>query len=237
MARFMYGWVLLGFGVPATFVSLFLFELVWSWGGEPLILVIPLFGGIVTTGLGAWMVSSGAGRWRGDWSASERGRITRFVWGGVLVVLGVPAMVYWLPWLFRWLKFLPTARALEVVPYLGASLFSTILAGVGTWMLWSGARRRSSAAYRMPRRKWAVALAAGFLTSAAVAAAWLCAGLYWFALTFSAMGTKAEEQRLVFLLLGSLFVAPLVGGIVLLVEWLRRGQPSAPADESQTGTG
>ncbi len=208
---------------------------VGDWGGEPLIFLIPLLGAIVNAGLGAWMVSSGAGRWRSDWSASQRGRMTRFVWGGVLVVLGVPAMVYWLPSLFHWLKFLPTARALEVVPYLGASLFSTILAGAGAWMLWSGARLRANATHRIPRRKWAAALAAGLLTSVAVAAAWLCVGLWWFSLSFGAMGTEAEEQRLLFLVVGSLFAAPLVAGIVLIVEWLRGRQRSAPADETQPG--
>lgn len=237
MARFMWGWVLLGLGVPATFVLLLLFWIAWEEGGEPLIFLIPLFGAIVNTGLGAWMVSSGAGRWRSDWSASQRGRMTRFVWGSVLVVLGVPAMVCSLPVLFMRLVLLPPARALEVLPGLGASLFSTILAGVGAWMLWSGARRRATATYKMPRRRWAVALAGGLLTSAAVAAAWLFTGLCWFSLWFGAMGTRAEEQRLEFLLLGSLFAAPLVGGIVLLVEWFRRRRPFPPAEESQTDTG
>ena len=89
----------------------------------------------------------------------------------------------------------------------------------------------------MPRRKWAVALAAGLLTSVAVAAAWLCAAMYLFILGFSVMGTEAQEQRLMFLVVGSLFAAPLVGGIVLLVEWFRHRQSLPPADESQPGAG
>jgi len=241
MARFMWGWVLLGFGVPATFVSLFLFEVAWPFGGELLILLIPLFGAIVNTGLGAWMVSSGAGRWRSDWSTAQRGRMTRFVWGGVLVVLGVPPMVYSLPLLFEVLVLPPPAGALEALPHLlpdlATSLFGVILAGLGAWMLWSGARRRASATHRLPRRKWALPLAAGLLTSVAVAAAWLFAGLCYFSLAFSAAGTEAEEQRLAFLLLGSLFAAPLAGGIVLLMERLRRRQAYPPAGESDAPLG
>lgn len=230
MARFMWGWVLLGFGVPATtfLLPLFLGSLEWES-------LIPLFGAIVSTALGAWMVSSGAGRWRGDWSASERGRMTRFVWGGVLVVLGVPALVYSLPQVVGFVALAP-ARALEVAPpFFRVSLFSAILAGVGTWMLWSGARRRASAVYRMPRRKWAAALVPGLMTSVAVAATWLCASLYWFVLVFSAEGTAAEEDRLMYLLLGSLFAAPLVGAIIILVEWLRHRRALPPAGRSAAG--
>lgn len=230
MARFMGGWVLLGLGVPATTILLPLFLGSLRWES-----LIPLFGAIVSAGLGAWMVSSGAGRWSGDWSPSERGRIARFVWGGVLVVLSVPGMVYSLPWLFLWSVALPPARAPEVLPFLRMSLFPAVVAGVGAWMLWSGARRRASAAYSMPRRKWAVAVAAGLLTSAAVAVAWLFTALYWFLLDFSVMGTEAEEQGLMCLLVGSLFVSPAVGAIAVVVNWLRRRQASPPAGDSDAG--
>jgi hypothetical protein len=236
----MWGWILLGFGVPATFASLLLFEVAWGSGGQSLISLLPLLGAIVNAVLGASMVSSGAGRWRSDGSPSDRGRVAKFVWGSVLLVLGVPAMLYSLPWLFLWLVAAPPDRALEVPPHLlpelAMSLFGLLVAGLGAWLLWSGARRRASAVYSMPRGRWAVALAAGLLTSVAVAATWLFASLCWFSLVFSAMGTEAEEQRLMYLVLGSLFAAPLVGAIIVLVEWVRRRQRSAPANESQPYT-
>ena len=149
--------------------------------------------------------------------------MARFMCGWVLLGLGVPATIIML--------FFLGGRPLDretLIPVLAPMLD----AGLGAWMVWSGTRRSAWAAYRMKRSE---ALFPGLLTSAAVAAAWLCAGCQW--LTFIDSAAQPEKERLEFLLVGSLVAAPLVGAIVVLIEWLRGRQRSAPADESQTGMG
>lgn len=158
--------------------------------------------------------------------------MARSMCGWVLLGIGVPASMA----LCALLPVSASGACFRLTPasctiYLAAMLD----AGLGAWMVWSGTRRSPWAAYRMKRSEWVGALSPGLLTSAAVAAAWLCAGCQW--LTFIDSAAQPEKERLELLLVGSLFAAPLVGAIVVLIEWLRGRQRSAPADESQTGTG
>lgn len=219
MARFMWGWVLMGLGAAAMVVSLLLL-LGWT-----LTSLIPLFGAILYTGLGAWMVWSGARGSKSQRSAPQRGQMTRFMGGWVLIVLGVAAFVSWL--LFLRLSAAVSGSSVLLAPgYVIFPFGAPLGAALGVWMVWG-----ASGGHRIRRAMWAL----GPLASVAVAAGWLFALAVWFNLVFGVMASSPECRRLGFLVFGSLFGAPLVGGIVVLVEWLHRRQRSAPADESQPG--
>jgi Na+/phosphate symporter len=225
MARFMCGWVLLGLAVAATVIVLLMLPTFPNWA-------ILLFGFIPYSGLGAWMVWSGAHGSRSHWSAPERGQMTRFIGGWVLVVLGVAAMVSSL--LFLFLSAAVTGSSVPLPPGGAVVLFGATLGtalgacgtALGAWMVW-GAR----AGQRIPRAMWAL----GPLTSVAVAVGWLFALANWFNLFFGAAASEPEVRPLGFLVFGSLFGAPLVGAILVLVDWHRRRQASPPGGESDAG--
>jgi ribosomal protein L40E len=130
-------------------------------------------------------------------------QIAKFMWGWLLLGVGMPGM-------------------------LGSALVNSDLAlagmldsGLGAWMVWSVARRRGEGDARIRALMWAV----GILTSCATAVAWVAAMVLAMFVGFAcAEGGGGDCETLSFLALGALFVAPLVGAIIVLVGWLRRRQ-------------
>jgi hypothetical protein len=221
MARFMWGWVLLGLGAAAMVVSLLLL-LGWMLNS-----LIPLFGAILYSGLGAWMVWSGARGSKSQRSVSQRGQMAKFTGGWVLIVLGIAAVVSSLLFL-RLSAAVPGSSVLLTPGHVLLPLGATLGAALGGRMVWA-----ARSAHRIRHAMWAL----GPVTSAAVAAGWLSSLAVWFSLAFGVMASSPECRRLGFLVAGSLFGAPLVGAIVVLVEWLRRRQASPAAGDPDTGVG
>jgi hypothetical protein len=142
-------------------------------------------------------------------------QVAKFIWGWVLLGVGLAAMV--------------CAAGASLGPVI--MLAGTLYSGFGIWMIWSGGRRLAAPDDRTRALLWA----GGPLAAGASAVAWLggalLAGVFlsrigdlvglgvWPSLVFG--GTVA------LLFLGGLFVAPLVGASIVLVEWLRRRSKSS----------
>ena len=95
--------------------------------------------------------------------------------------------------------------------------------GFGAWMVWSVARRGRVGDPNMRALMWV----GGPLAGGTVAVAWLVVASLALLLTPGCPDGGAGYCGLVsatlyFQTLGSLFVAPLVGAIIVLVDWLRR---------------
>jgi|GEM_PF-1761464 len=142
-------------------------------------------------------------------------QIAKFMWGWVLLGVGLAAMV--------------CAAGASLGPVI--MLAGTLYSGFGIWMIWSGGRRLGGGDARTRALLWA----GGPLVAGASAVAWLggalLAGVFlgrigdlvglgvWPSLVFGGI--------IGLLLLGGLFVAPLVGAIIVLVEWLQRRSKSS----------
>jgi hypothetical protein len=149
-----------------------------------------------------------------DRGGTDRLAIARFMWGWVLLGVSVPPTCILLVWLLE----VPSRESLIplLVPMLDASL--------GAWMIWSVARRMGD----WKGKKRALMWAGGPLAGLAVSLAWLAGAALAFFAGFACFDYPgpycghAVFLALGFLSLSSLFVAPLVGVVIVVIDWHRR---------------
>ncbi|HJX38976.1 MAG TPA: pentapeptide repeat-containing protein [Anaerolineae bacterium] len=137
-------------------------------------------------------------------------QIAKFMWGWLLLGVGVPSMLC------------------SALMNACVALTGMLDSGFGAWMVWSVARRRGVGDPRIRALMWA----GGPLAGGTIAMAWLIVASLALLVTSACPGGGAEYCALVsatlyFQALGSLFVAPLVGAIIVLVEWLRHRSKSS----------
>jgi hypothetical protein len=137
-------------------------------------------------------------------------QIAKFIWGWLLLGVGVPAM--------------PCSALMNTCVALTGMLDS----GFGAWMVWSVARRGSVGDPKMRALMWV----GGPLAGSIIATAWLIVASLALLVSPACPDGGVDYCALVsatlhFQTIASLFVAPLVGAIIVLVEWLRRRSVSS----------